>query len=390
MTEQKLSLFQATKLRQVVFKNRLAASPMCQYSANQGAPTDWHLVHLGRFAIGGFGLIVTEATAIEPEGRISHGDLGLWSDDFIEPLRRITDFIRSQGAVSAVQLGHAGRRASSQRPWHGHGPLGEREARSDEPAWPVVAPSAIPHGQEWPVPRALSIEDMRGLRQKWVDAAQRADAAGFDMIELHGAHGYLLHTFLSPLSNRRNDAYGGDLAGRMRFPLEVVESVRAAWPASKPLAIRISAVDSDQGGLTIEDSIVFACELKSRGVDLIDCSSGGIGGSNVLASMPRPFGFQIPLSARIREGAGIATMTVGLITDPVLANDAVPSGSADFIALGRQALFDPNWPLHARRSLTGNPDYGTWPEQVGWWLERREGALAAASQQPPVKLGLAD
>ncbi|MGB3864039.1 MAG: NADH:flavin oxidoreductase/NADH oxidase [Xanthobacteraceae bacterium] len=371
-------LFQPLTLRGVCLPNRIVISPMCQYSAIDGIANDWHLVHLGKFAQGGAGVVMVEATAVVPEGRITHGDLGLWNDAQQAPLARIAAFVQSQGAVPAIQLAHAGRKASMQRPWYGNAALTvEDRARGDQP-WPIVAPSAIPLEDGWLMPHALTVAEMVALREQWRLATLRAAAAGFALLEVHCAHGYLLHEFLSPLSNRRDDAYGGDRAGRMRFPLEIIETVRAAWPADRPLSVRISSVDGVDGGVQIEDSIAFAREAKARGVDVIDCSSGGLMGSATAARIPRGYGFQVPYAAAIRREAEIATMAVGLIVHPQQAEDVLAQGEADLIGIGREVLFDPNWPLHARLSLTdadGGERFGDWPEQYGWWLERREPGL---------------
>lgn len=363
-------------LRGVRLRNRVAVSPMCQYSAEDGAASDYHLVHLGKFALGGAGLVFFEATAIHPHGRITHGDLGLWDDRHIAPLRRITDFVRAHGAVPAVQLAHAGRKASMQRPWHGNGPLDATDAARGELPWRVVAPSALPMDEGWLRPAELTVTEMAKLREGWRTAALRALEAGFEVAEVHGAHGYLLHEFLSPLSNRRDDGYGGDLAGRMRFPLEVVETVRAVWPAERPLFFRVSAVDGVDGGWTLEESVVLARALKERGIDVIDCSSGGLTGSATAARLPRGPGFQVPFAARIRSEADIATMAVGLIADAAQAEEVLRSGAADLVAIGREALFDPNWPLHAEQALGAGSDFANWPVQYGWWLDRRARGMA--------------
>ncbi|MDR3467690.1 MAG: NADH:flavin oxidoreductase/NADH oxidase [Xanthobacteraceae bacterium] len=370
-------LFTPIAFGDVRSKNRVIISPMCQYSADGGVANDWHLVHLGKFAQGGAGIVMTEAVAVVEEGRITHGDLGLWHDGQIAPLRRIADFLRANGAVPAIQLAHAGRKASMQRPWYGNAALtAEDVARGDRP-WPIVAPSAIAMDEGWLTPHALDRDELAALRDSFAAAARRALAAGFDIVELHCAHGYLLHEFLSPLSNRRDDGYGGDRAGRMRFPLEVVEAVRAAWPAGRPLFVRVSAVDGIDGGLALEDTVAFAREAKARGVDLIDCSSGGLMGSATAARLPRGYGFQVPFAAAVREQAGIATMAVGLILHPRQAEEIVAKGEADIVAVGREALFDPNWPLHAELALGGKTEgvFESWPRQYGWWLERREPGL---------------
>lgn len=370
-------LFTPITLRSITAKNRIVIAPMCQYSAEDGFANDWHLVHLGKFAQGGAGTVMVEATAVVPEGRITHGDMGLWSDAHIAPLARIAAFMRGQGAVPAIQLAHAGRKASMQRPWYGNAVLNaDDRARGDVP-WQVVAPSPIPMEDGWLMPHELTETDMAALLQSWRLATLRARKAGFDLLEVHCAHGYLLHEFLSPLSNKRSDAYGGDRAGRMRFPLQVIEIVRAAWPNDLPLFVRISSVDGLDGGLEIEDSIAFVRAAKARGVDVIDCSSGGLLGSATAARIPRGYGFQVPFAERIRKEADIMTMAVGLIIHPQQAEDVLVAGRADLIAVAREAMFDPNWPLHAELELTAKQGevFDNWPKQYGWWLERREPGL---------------
>ncbi len=364
-------LFTPLRIREVELRNRVAISPMCQYSARGGMADDFHLVHLGKFAMGGAGLVFTEAIAVQEHGRISHGDLGLWHDDQVRPLRRITDFVRQFGAVPGIQLAHAGRKASMQRPWDGNGPLGEHDFAAGEMAWPVVAPSALPLADGWLMPHELTIGELPALKEGWRAAALRALDAGFEVAEVHGAHGYLLHEFLSPLSNRRNDAYGGSLAGRMRFPLEIVETVRAVWPADKALFFRISAVDGIDGGWTLEDSVILARALGERGVDVVDCSSGGLMGSATAVRIPRGPGFQVPFAEKLRRDASIATMAVGLVTEALQAEQVLQSGAADLVAIGREVLYDPNWPVHAEEQLGANDGFRTWPRQYGWWLERR-------------------
>ncbi len=370
-------LFTPFVLRGVTFPNRVVISPMCQYSAHDGLATDWHFAHLSSFALGGAGCVFFEAAAVLRDGRITHGDLGIWSDDHLPPIRRIVDFLRAQGSVSAIQLAHAGRKAASQRPWHGNGPLDETDAARGEVPWPVIAPSAEPMGEGWLVPAEMTRNDMDRVRDAFAAAARRAYAAGIDVAEIHGAHGYLLHSFLSPVSNLRTDAYGGDRPGRMRFPLEVAEAVRAAWPGDKPLFFRVSAVDGlEEGGWRIEDSIALGRELKELGVDLVDCSSGGIGGSATAARIPRVQGFQVPFSEAIRDGADMPTMAVGLILEPEMANDIVASGKADLVAIARQGLYDPFWARHAAHALDHGKDYADWPAQYGWWLSRRDRFMA--------------
>lgn len=378
-------LFTPISLRGVTARNRIVISPMCQYSAEDGVANDWHLVHLGKFAQGGAGTVMTEATAVNPEGRITHGDLGLWNDAQIAPLKRIAAFLRANGSAPAIQLAHAGRKASMQRPWYGNAALtAEDIARGDKP-WTIVAPSAIPMDDGWLMPHELTEPELKQLREDFRLATQRAVEATFDVLELHCAHGYLLHEFLSPLSNKRNDSYGGDRAGRMKFPLEVIEAVRAAWPKDRPLFVRISSIDGIDGGIDISDSVAFVNEAKARGADVIDCSSGGLMGSATAARIPRGYGFQVPFAEQIRNETKVTTMAVGLILHPQQAEDIVAEGKTDLVAVGREALFDPNWPLHAELALSdtrgeiGDGTFDSWPRQYGWWLERREPGLRKLS-----------
>jgi 2,4-dienoyl-CoA reductase-like NADH-dependent reductase (Old Yellow Enzyme family) len=369
-------LFTPLSLRGVTLRNRIVVSPMCQYSAEGGVANDWHLVHLGKFAQGGAGAVFVEATAVEESGRITHGDVGIWGEQHIPPLRRIANFLKAQGAVPAIQLAHAGRKASMQRPWYGNGPLSAADrARGDEP-WRIVAPSPLPLDEGWLTPAELTAAEIGELREAFRRAAERALSAGFEIVELHGAHGYLLHEFLSPLANRRSDAYGGDRAGRMRFPLEIAETVRAVWPDDRPVFVRVSSVDGVEGGWALDDTVAFARELKARGVDVVDCSSGGIAGSATASrNAPRGLGFQIPYAERVRREAGLKTMAVGLILEPQQAEAALRGNQADLVAVGREALWDPNWPLHAARTLGVEDEFAAWPKQYGWWLERREKVL---------------
>ena len=370
-------LFTPLRLRGIDLPNRIVISPMCQYSAKDGFAEAWHTVQYGRFAVGGAGTVMIEASAVTPEGRITHGDVGIWSDEHAAKLAPIAAFLRSQGAVPAIQLGHAGRKASMQRPWHGNGALNQADFdRGDEP-WDIVAPSAVPQGEGHLMPAALDDAGLAGVRMAFVQAAKRADAAGFDIVEVHNAHGYLLHSFLSPLSNRRNDAYGGDAEGRMQFPLEVARAVRDAFPSHKPVFVRLSVVDGAEGGRPEEESIAFAAALKAAGIDVLDCSSGGIAGPSTAARVRRSYGFQVPFADRIRRETGIATMAVGLLVDPHQAEAVIAEGKADLVAIGREALEDPNWPLHALAALSGEAHHADrWPEQHGWWLDVRHSALA--------------
>lgn len=370
-------LFTPLRIRGIALRNRAMLSPMCTYSATDGVASDWHLTHLCQFALGGFGIVCVEATAVTEQGRITYGDVGLWSSAQVAPLACIARNLRERGAVPAIQLAHAGRKASSQRPWHGMGPMTDADTKArNEPPWPAVAPTPEPMDTGWHVPHALDVADIRALIAAWRDAAARARDAGFDIVEVHCAHGYLNHQFLSPLVNKRNDAYGGDRAGRMRFPLEVAAAVRAEWPTEKPVFCRISAVDGVDGGWDLDDSVAFARELKARGIDAIDCSSGGLVGSATARAVPRGFGFQVPFAARIRKDAEIATIAVGLIVSGAQAEEVLRNRQADLVAVAREALTDPYWPRHAARALGADAgDFSDWPQQYGWWLDKREATL---------------
>ncbi len=374
-------LFTPFQLRSLTLRNRLVIAPMCQYSATGGMADEWHLVHLGKLAQGGAGLVFTEATAIEETGRITWGDLGLWSDAHIEPLRPITRFIKAQGAVPAIQLAHAGRKASMQRPWHGNGPLDDTDRARGEDVWPIVAPSALPIDDGWLIPHELSIDEIERLKDSWRAAVPRALEAGFQVAEVHGAHGYLIHSFLSPLTNKRTDMYGGSAANRMRFALEIADIVRAAWPEHLPVFFRVSAADGVDGGWTLDDTVELAKALKARGIDVVDCSSGGIAGSATAARIKRTLGFQVPFAERIRRDAEIKTMAVGLILEADQAEQILRQGHADLIAIGRQALFNPNWPVHAHLQLGGDEEFASWPVQYGWWLDKRQKSMAPAAQK---------
>jgi 2,4-dienoyl-CoA reductase-like NADH-dependent reductase (Old Yellow Enzyme family) len=347
-------LFTPLTLRSVTFRNRIAVSPMCQYSSVDGFATDWHLVHLGSRAVGGAGMVMVEATAVEARGRISPRDNGIWKDEHIPMLARIAAFIREQGAVPAIQLAHAGRKASVRPPWERGAAIPQSEG-----GWQTVAPSPIPFRPDDPVPAELSRAGIAALIADFVKAAQRARAAGFQVVELHAAHGYLAHQFLSPLSNRRAGEYGGSLENRMRFALEITEAVRAVWPQDLPLFVRISATDWVPGGWDIQDSVQFAARLRDLGVDLIDCSSGGLALEQKIALTP---GYQVPFSERIRREAKIPTAAVGLITTAKQADDILTTGQADLILLAREFLRDPYFPLHAARALGVEP---TPPIQYG-------------------------
>jgi 2,4-dienoyl-CoA reductase-like NADH-dependent reductase (Old Yellow Enzyme family) len=367
-------LFEPLTLRGVTLRNRFALSPMCQYTATNGYISDYHTIHYGRFALGGFGLLMVEATAVSPEGRISHGDLGLWDDGHIEGLSRITAFAKAYGATPGIQIGHAGPKASIQRAFEGNGPLNESDAARGEYPWAVVSPSARPAAEGWLVPKALDANGIAKVRSDFVASAQRALQAGFDVLELHYAHGFLLNAFLSPLTNDRTDDYGGSFENRIRLPLEIAREVRAVWPQDKPLFVRLSAVDGSSSGWTIDDSVAFAKALKTVGVDVIDCSSGGFG----VFEYPNGYGFQVPFAAQIRREAEIGTMAVGLIVDPWQAEAVITSGEADLVALGHAALQNPHFPAHAQQTLgavSPGAAYANWNIQAGWWLNYRNNKL---------------
>ena len=365
-------LFKPLTLRSVTTRNRVVISPMCQYSAHEGHMDDWHLAHLGRFAIGGAGIVFTEATAVQKQGRITHGCPGIWTDSQIPGHARVAQFALRNGAIPAIQLGHAGRKAGMQRPWYGNGPLNEADfARGDMP-WTPVGPSAVPVAEGWPVPHELTGDEISALLDDYEAAAKRALLAGYKIAEIHGAHGYLVHSFLSPLSNKRTDKYGGDLAGRMQLALEIAERVRAVWPEELPLFFRTSAVDGVPEGWTLDDTVVLAGELKRLGVDVMDCSSSGIAGAATASGgQKRQPGFQVGYAERVRRDVGMTTMAVGLITHPEQAEDILQDGQADLIAIAREALVDPNWAQHAARHLGYDTAFETWPQQAGWWLAGR-------------------
>jgi 2,4-dienoyl-CoA reductase-like NADH-dependent reductase (Old Yellow Enzyme family) len=380
-------LFQPITIRGFTARNRIMVSPMQQYATDDsGVANDYHLVHIGRFALGGAGLVVLEATAIAPEARISHGDLGLWCDAQIEPLARVARFVKQYGGVPGIQLIHAGRKGSMQAPWDGLGPLGNSDAARGEPPWPLVGPSGIAAGPDWPVPAELTEPDLQRIVREWADAARRAAKAGFDIIDFHGAHGYLLHSFLSPISNHRRDRYGGSLENRMRFPLQVVEAVREAFPSDRALFYRLSALDGIDGGWTLEESMVFCRELYARGIDVIDVSSGGaIADRSSDVRVRRGFAFHAPYSHALRDALGGLVATVGLIVDPHQAEAVLRAGDADIVVVGREVLHDPNWPLHARSVLEGE-DFNAWHREAGWWLDKRASVLKrlAASGETPM------
>lgn len=370
-------LFSPITVRGVTFPNRVVVSPLCMYSAEDGHAQPWHFAHLSTFARGHAGLVFAEATAVEAIGRITPKCLGIWNDEQADALVPITAFIEQMGSVPGIQLAHAGRKASTAPPFLGGQPL-----KADDPdAWQVSGPSAIAVGPNFPVPHELTVDEIHALTETFVKAAKRSVTAGFKVIELHGAHGYLMHSFLSPLSNQRTDEYGGDINGRMRFPIEVSKAVRAAVGEDMPLFFRISAVDGIEGGWSMDDSITLAAALGENGIDVIDCSSGGVSGAPrfrtdddgkpLTTSSARQPGFQVPYAERITKETDLKSMAVGVIIDPQQAEDIASSGQADFVALGREIMHNPFWPLHAARTLGDDPEFDLWPKQYKWAVDRR-------------------
>ena len=368
-----MSLFSSFAIRDVEIPNRIVISPMSQYRAKEGFTNDWHMVHLGRFALGGAGLVFCEATAVAEQGRRTPGDLGIWRDEQLPGLAKIARFLAAEGAVPGIQLGHAGRKASERRPWLGGKPLDDEDValRGEQP-WTAIAPSPLPFGDGWPVPREMTPEDIATTVGAFRDAAARSLEAGFKVIEVYAAHGFLVHEFYSPISNQRTDAYGGDIEGRTRFAVEVASAIRQVWPDNLPLIFRLSATDWLDDGWHVEDTVQLALRLKSCGVDMIDCSTGGIGGAQRPHRMPFGHGFQVPFAERVRHEADIPTIAVGMIWDPAEANAIVESGRADLVALAREALSEPNWPLHARAVLSDDQSFEMWKPEFGWWLAQRE------------------
>jgi len=365
-------LFTPITLRGLTARNRIVVSPMSQYAAVNGEPTDWHLVHLGKFAMGGAGIVFVEETSVEERARKTYHCPGIYTDAQAKAWRRITDFLRSQGALSAIQLGHAGRKVATKAPWDGFSPLSDDDAKNGEPPWQGVAPSPIPFKPGATIPIEMDHDDIKAVIQSHVDACRRSLDAGFDICEIHGAHGYIIQQFLSPITNKRNDGYGGDIQGRMRFALELVEAARAAWPKDQPLFFRSSCVDGKGGAWTLDDTVVLAGELKARGVDVIDCSSGGIEGPLTLAVVPRVPGYHVPFADRIRRDVGIPTMAVGLITEAAQAERYLAEGRCDLIALAREMMWNPNWPAHAAQALNGPDPLALVPPSYAWWLRRRD------------------
>jgi len=365
-------LFTPATLGRITTRNRVVVSPMCQYSSEEGGPTDYHLVHLGQFAMGGAGIVFCEETSVEERGRKSHHCAGIYRDDHVPGYRRINDFIRRHGALPAIQLGHGGRKGSGCAPWEGYRPLTAEDAKHGHAPWQTVSASEVPASEQAPVPHSLDRNEVREVVAHWREAALRAIDAGYDIVEVHAAHGYLIHQFLSPLANRRTDAYGGDLEGRMRLCLEIIEAVRSVWPADRPVFMRVSAVDGGGGAWNEDDTVALSRAAKERGVAVVTTSSGGIAGPGTATPVPRVPGYHVPYSERVRRETGVMTIAVGLITEARHAEDILQRGQADFIALARELLWNPHWPVHAAREL-GVPDYlDLLPRGYAWWLKRRE------------------
>jgi 2,4-dienoyl-CoA reductase-like NADH-dependent reductase (Old Yellow Enzyme family) len=366
-------LFTPLGIRDVTLKNRVVVAPMHQYSGIRGFPTDWHLMNAGRFAAGGAGLVIVESTKVERRGCGTVGDLGLWHDDFVPHFKRLADFIRQHNAVPGIQLGHSGRKARRFRPWEGDAPLTPSPEVDDWEAWELVAPSALPGGRKDPEPRALSRDEIPRVVEAWGNAARRADDAGFDHLEIHGAHGYLIHQFLSPMANVRNDDYGGSELNRMRFAIEIVEAVRANWPARKPLFMRLSVQDG--AGWGPDESVRLARIVGPMGVDVIDCSSGGMTGAPVVGDGPVTYGYQVPYAERLRKEAGVMSMAVGLIVHADQAEAILQEGRADLIALAREILYNPNWPMDAAQKLGVDKEFAIVPPPQAYWLSKRASSV---------------
>lgn len=345
------ALFSPFTMRGLTLNNRIVVSPMCQYASRDGSAQDWHLMHLGSMSLGAAGLVMTEMTNVNPVGRITTSCAGLWSDENEAALKRVHDFCRTFGVAKlGIQLAHAGRKGSTQTPAQGGKPL----KADEEGGWQAVGPSAIPFSEGWPVPREMTRAEIQQTIEEFAASARRAERIGYDVIELHGGHGYLLHQFMSPLANRRSDEYGGSTQNRIRFPIEVYEAVRAVWPDDKPLGMRVSATDWVDGGWTPEETVILAKELKARGIDYLDVSTGGL---DARQKIPLSEGYQVKFGEKVRKEAGVTTMSVGLIADPHYAEETIASGKADFVCLARGAMYDPRWAWHAAEALGAETEY---------------------------------
>jgi 2,4-dienoyl-CoA reductase-like NADH-dependent reductase (Old Yellow Enzyme family) len=366
-------LFSEYELRGVRLKNRIVASPMWQYAGQKGHATDWHLMNLGRLAEGGAGLVIQEGTTIERRGCGTLGDLGIWDDAYVPGLKRLVSMIKSNGATPGIQLMHCGRRARQKPPFEGRGLLERTSDIADWDDWEIVAPSAIPLSDAHPIPRELTSDEIRDVQNAWVAAARRAAEGGYEVLNLHGAHGYLIHQFLSPLANRRSDQYGGSFNNRIRFLMEVVEGIRTVWPQDRPIMVRLSVVAEDW---PIEDSVALVKELKKVGVDMIDCSSGGLRGSPLLTKgIKLGYGYQVPLAAHIRRETGVPTTAVGLIVHANQAEGILTDEAADLVAIGRELIYNPNWPIDAAQKLGIDPDFNVAQGRARFWLERRAASV---------------
>ena len=376
-------LFEPLTIKGVELKNRVVASPMCQYSAIEGLSQKWHDVHYGQLALGGAGLVFVEATAVSSEGRITNGCLGLWSNKHAMKLKEVVKSIEVSGSVPGIQLGHAGQKASMQRPWHGNGPQTKEDKFRGDKIWRPTAPTSKPLDEGWLKPKAMGQTELSRVCKCFVAASKRAVEIGFKVIEVHMAHGYLLHSFLSPLSNTREDDYGGSLEKRMKYPLSVIQAIKGVIPDDFPLFVRISAVDGFEGGWQMSDSIQLANQLKRLGVDVIDCSSGGNSSKGATNSGSKRYsGFQVPYSHEIKSKVGVKTQAVGLIRDYEYANSILVEEKADLVALGRQHLFDPYWTNHAREHFNKTAAFSDWPEQYSWWLNNWKKALSDINEKP--------
>jgi 2,4-dienoyl-CoA reductase-like NADH-dependent reductase (Old Yellow Enzyme family) len=367
-------LFTPITMRGVTSKNRIVVSPMCQYNSIDGGPSDWQLSHLGRFAVGGAGIIFGEETAVEARGRKTYECAGIWDDKHIKQYRRITDFIRAQDAVPAIQLGHAGRKASCHAATKEWAPLAAEDAEDGLPPWQGLAPSALDQLPRHFTPKAMDKDDIKTVLDAFREAARRSMDAGYDICEIHGAHGYLIHQFLSPVSNHRTDSYGGDRAGRMRFPLEVAEVTRDAWPKDKPLFYRVSSVDGQGGIWNLDDTVALSKALKERDIDLVDCSSGGITGDTDMPMVPRIVKFQAGFAERVRREADIMTIAVGGVTKASEAEEILQNGQADLVGVAREFLWNADWAVHAAMDLGIDDPYSQIPHEYGYRLRLREKA----------------
>ncbi len=365
-------LFTPITLKGVTARNRVVVSPMSQYASIDGGSTDWHLVHLGHFAMGGAGIVFCEETSVAELARKTYSCPGIYTDAQVKASRRTTEFIKEMGAVPALQLGHAGRKVATKPPWEGFAPLTEEDAKDGKPPYQGLSASPVPTSEQALVPKEMDAGDIADVIDLHVEAAKRTLDAGYDILEIHCAHGYIVQQFLSPIVNRRTDTYGGSLAGRMRFGFELIEAVRAIWPSDRPLFARLSCLDGAGGHWDLDDTIAFATGLKQRGVDVIDCSSGGIRGPLTLSVVPRVPGYHVPFAETVRRVVGIMTMGPGLITEARQAEDILAQGRSDLICLARELMWNPNWPVHAAQTL-GVPDYlELLPQRYAWWLKRRE------------------